>query len=247
MMSKGPDQPPSYSTLMAPFLQSSRVCCITLNEADKMRLIGTPPEITHAIRLAIRQGWGGIQREQNYAGAHEFKMLGNPWHGQSEEAVRSRKLITAVLRTMANYGWNLIQAADVSKKQSDKDSLFFELGPVQDPQADLFSISFNRSDRIRVIDAPHMVPYVKQAIQTQWKYGIQMEQMYGGSHEFKLSGNPFYSDWNEAVYARMLLSQILANLRSQGYKLYTSVDISIGTDGMDLESWVFRRVGPAWS
>lgn len=171
MMSKGPDQPPSYSTLMAPFLQSSRVCCITLNEADKMRLIGTPPEITHAIRLAIRQGWGAIQREQNYAGAHEFKMLGNPWHGQSEEAVRSRKLITAVLRTMANYGWNLIQAADVSKKQSDKDSLFFELGPVQDPQADLFSISFNRSDRIRVIDAPHMVPYVKQAIQAQWKYG----------------------------------------------------------------------------
>lgn len=74
-----------------------------------------------------------------------------------------------------------------------------------------------------------------------------MQQMYGGAHEFKLSGNPFYSDWNEAVYARMLLSQILANLRSQGYKLYTSVDISIGTDGMDLESWVFRRVGPAWS
>lgn len=171
MMSKGPDQPPSYSTLMVPFLQSSRVCCITLNEADKIRLIGTPPEITPAIRLAIRQGWGMIQREQNYAGAHEFKLMGNPWHGQSEEAVRSRKLITAVLKAMANYGWNLIQAADVSKKQSDKDSLFFELGPVQDPQADLFSISFNRSDRIRVIDAPHMVPYVKQAIQTQWKYG----------------------------------------------------------------------------
>ncbi|KAF9393927.1 hypothetical protein CPC16_000701 [Podila verticillata] len=247
MMSKGPDQPPSYSTLIAPFLQASRVCCITLNEADKIRLIGTPPEITPAIRLAIRQGWGAIQREQNYAGAHEFKLMGNPWHGQSEEAVRSRKLITAVLKAMANYGWNLIQAADVSKKQSDKDSLFFELGPVQDPQADLFSISFNRSDRIRVIDAPHMVPYVQQAIQTQWKYGIQMQQMYGGAHEFKLSGNPFYSDWNEAVYARMLLSQILANLRSQGYKLYTSVDISIGTDGMDLESWVFRRVGPAWS
>lgn len=76
---------------------------------------------------------------------------------------------------------------------------------------------------------------------------IQHEKQYEGSVEFKLSGNPFYSDQRSAVYARMLLAQILVNLRSQGYKLYSSADISIGADGMDLDSWVFRRVGPAWS
>ncbi|KAG0335722.1 hypothetical protein BG004_008351, partial [Podila humilis] len=248
MMSKGADQaPPSYSSLIAPHEQSTRICCITLNEADKIRLIGCPPDITNGIRLAIRQGWGAIQRESDYSGAHEFKIMGNPWYGQGEESVQSRKLITSVLRVMANYGWNLIQAADVSKKQTDKDSLFFELGQFQDPQADLFAISFNRSDRIRVIDAPHVVPWVKQAIQTQWRQGIQKEQTYATAHEFKLSGNPFYSDGSSAVFARMLLAQILANLRAQGYKLYTSVDISIGSDGMDVESWVFRRVSPAWS
>ncbi|KAF9426269.1 hypothetical protein BGZ94_006750 [Podila epigama] len=247
-MSKGyVDQPPSYSTIAAPFLQSSQVCCISLNESDKIRLIGTPPEITQPMRTAILTSWGTIQRERNYFGAHEFKMLGNPWFGQSEEAVKSRKLITAVLRVMANFGWNLIQAADVSKKQGDKDSLFFEPGPVQDPQAEMFSISFNRWDRIRVIDAPHAVPFVKQAIQTQWKFGIQREKIYAGAQEFKLAGTPFFADGAEAVYIRLLLSQVLANLKAQGYKLYTSVDISAGADGEDVESWVFRRVGPAWA
>lgn len=98
-----------------------------------------------------------------------------------------------------------------------------------------------------MIDAPHIVSAIRQAIELQWKEDIQHEKEYEGSIEFKLSGNPFYSDWRGAVYARMLLAQILANLRSQGYKLYSSADISIGADGMDLDSWVFRRVGPAWS
>lgn len=75
---------------------------------------------------------------------------------------------------------------------------------------------------------------------------IQQEQLYNTAYEFKLRGNPFFSDGSEAVLSRMLLSQILANFRAQGYKLYTSIDISIGNEGMDVESWVFRRVGPAW-
>ncbi|KAI9233600.1 MAG: hypothetical protein BYD32DRAFT_439937 [Podila humilis] len=193
------DLPPSYSTLTAPHMETARVCVITLNESDKIRLIATQPE------LAIHSGWGKIQRERDYAGTHEFKLDGYPWHGDGKQSVMCRRLLTHLLRSMAAHGWNLIQAVDMSKKQMDKDALFFELG------------------------------------------SIQHEKEYEGSIEFKLSGNPFYSDWRGAVYARMLLAQILANLRSQGYKLYSSADISIGADGMDLDSWVFRRVGPAWS
>jgi len=44
----------------------------------------------------------------------------------------------------------------------------------------------------------------------------------------------------------MVMAQLLANLRSQGYNLYCSADVSFGVDGMDLDSWGFRRVGPAW-
>lgn len=175
-MSKG--QLPSYSQFPSPsYLESPRVCCLTLNETDKIRLIGTGPEVVTAVRQGITSSWGPIQRERDYCGAHEFKLLGNPWHGQGADAVRSRRLITGVLRAMAQQGWNLIQAADVSKKQSDKDSMFFESvqltnGLVDIGQVDMFAVSFNMSDRIRLIDAPAHIPaLVKQAIQSQWKLG----------------------------------------------------------------------------
>ncbi|KAF9170130.1 hypothetical protein BGX21_002209 [Mortierella sp. AD011] len=240
---------PSYSGYPVQFNQQVRVCCISLNESDKIRLIGTPPELTLPIRQAIAGSWGPIQREGIYSGVPEFKLLGNPWYGQGVEAVNSRRLITAILRTMAQCGWNLIQAADVSKKERDKDSLFFETSVVPDVgQVDMFSMSFNRTDRIRLIDAPEFVTsIVKGAILMQWRQGINMEQKYHKSHEFKLNGNPFWADGFEAVTSRVMLSQILAALRAQGYKLYSSVDISSGNDGHDVESWVFRRIGPAWS
>ncbi|KAG0225204.1 hypothetical protein B0O80DRAFT_458851 [Mortierella sp. GBAus27b] len=251
-MTKG--QPPAYSKFSAAsYLDAPAVCCITLNETDKIRLIGASPELVHHVRQGIATSWGTIQRERDYYGAHEFKLLGTPWYGQGTEAVSARRLITGVLRAMAQQGWNIIQSADVSKKQNDKDSLFFEKahlpnGLMDVGQVDMFSISFNRSDRIRLIDAPaHIPPLVKHAIQTQWKWGIQQEQLYATAFEFKLSGHPFFADGSEAVYSRMTLAQILANLRGQGYKLYTSVDISMGNEGMDVESWVFRRVGPAWA
>ncbi|KAF9426636.1 hypothetical protein BGZ76_002669 [Entomortierella beljakovae] len=244
--------PPMYTTSPFPVQvnpQAFRVCCLTLNESDKIRLVGTPPELVPVIRQAITTGWGKIQRESNYCGAHEFKILGNPWYGQGPEAVASRRLITHVLKGMAQSGWNLIQATDVSKKQHDKDSLFFESAMVADiGQIEMFAMSFNRTDRIRLIDAPaYIIPIVKGAIQSQWKSGINHEITYHNSLEFKLNGNPFWADGHEAVYSRVMLGQILAALRSQGFKLYTSVDINMGSDGHDVESWVFRRVGAAWS
>ncbi len=199
---------------------------------------------------------------------------------------------------MAQQGWNLIQSADVSKKQGDKDSLFFESvaqahGVMDVGAVDMFGMSFNSTDKIRVVDAgTDVVTAVREAIQLQWKAGyvqqmdsprgrvtlivdkasgeceffaeqladrffsllncfslssIKREEFSQGAMEFKLSGYPFVADAAEAVYSRMMLSQILANLRALGYKLYASVDISMGHDGMDVESWVFRRVGPAWA
>lgn len=173
-MSEKHHEPPTYSGVLTPSnSQPLRVCCITLNESDKIRLIGTPPELTLPLRQAIASSWGAIQRESNYSGAHEFKLQGNPWYGQGLEAVSSRKLITGVLRTMAQYGWNLIQAADVSRKQHDKDTLFFESAMVPDVgQVDMFSMSFNRTDRIRLIEPPaHIIAVVKGAIQSQWTRG----------------------------------------------------------------------------
>ncbi|KAG0259243.1 hypothetical protein BGZ95_004736 [Linnemannia exigua] len=249
--------PPSYSKLPAPhYLQSPRVCCITLNEGDKIRLIGVPTELVAHLRAGINRSWTGkISREQDYNGAHEFKMHGNPWVAYGIDHVPARRLILEVFRIMAKHGWNLVQSADVSKKHMDKDSLFFE---TVDPnsvtgldlqQVDMFCISFGSSDKLRVIEgSQEVVAVVRQAIQAQWKHGIQRDEVRETAQEFKLVGTPWYPSGDETVLSRMMLSQVLANLRALGYKLYTSVDISTGSgDNRDTDSWVFRRVGNAWS
>jgi len=236
----------SYEKLQPAQYEGIQVCSISFNMSDRIRLIGLPADVIHSMRTAITNSWGAIQNESDYYSTYEFKLKGNPWSGQGDDAVNSRKLLAAVLLTMAKFGWNLLQAADVSKKEFDKDSLFFEKG-IPDPDAHMFAISFNMGDRIRLIGAPsQFTAVVKDAIQSQWSQGIQDQREYYGSMEFKLSGNPWYPNGAEAVYGRMLLCQIIANIRAKGYKLYGSIDISSGHKGMDLESWVFRRVGDAW-
>lgn len=235
----------SYEKLHPAEFDGIQVCSISFNMSDRIRLIGLPIDVINSMRTAIINSWGHIQNERDYYSTYEFKLKGYPWSGQGEDAVSSRRLLAAVLKTMAQFGWNLLQAADVSKKEFDKDTLFFERG-LPDPDADLFAISFNMGDRIRIIDAPSFAACVKDAIQTQWRKGIQNERVYNGSIEFKLGGHPWYPDGSETVYGRMLLCQVIANIRAKGYKLYGSVDISQGHEGRDLESWIFRKVGAAW-
>lgn len=236
----------SYEKLPPARYEGIQVCSISLNMSDRIRLIGLPIDVLDSMRIAITNSWGQIQKEADYYSTYEFKLKGYPWTGQGDDAVNSRRLLAAILRTMAQFGWNLLQAADVSKKEFDKDTLFFEKG-IPDPDVDLFAISLNMGDRIRIIDAPSSITsVVRDAIQTQWQKGIQDQREYCGAVEFKLCGNPWYPDGSETVYGRMLLCQMIANIRAKGYKLYGSVDISTGNKGMDLESWIFRRVGEAW-
>lgn len=50
-------------------------------------------------------------------------------------------------------GWYLTVSTDLSKKGFDKDTLIFKSGPPA--QRYVFPISFNESDKIRLIDPPH--------------------------------------------------------------------------------------------
>ena len=143
---------------------------------------------------------------------------------------------------MATKGWNLIQSTDVSKREGDKDSLFFEKG-MADPDARLFVVSFNQSNRIRLIDAPDLMPCIVDACTEYWTKGIEEEtEVNPHCLELKLKGNPWYPVGEDAVRSKLVLCQVVANLRTLGFKLYGSVDLSYGTEGQDLETWVFRRI-----
>ncbi|KAF9332198.1 hypothetical protein BG006_004938 [Podila minutissima] len=237
--------PPSYASLLPIQSSSVRVCTIALTGTDKIRLIGTPGSITAPLRSSILYSWGTIQRESNYAGAHEFKLLGAPWNSHGPDSVRSRRLLTAILYTMARAGWNLIHATDVSQKNDDKDTLFFEL-KTPDPDVEMFTVLFNKSDRIRVLDAPSMMLLVKQAIPAQWKYGVQKEQDYCGAMEVKLQGNPFSTRGDEFVFSRMMLAQMIANFKGAGFQLYSSLYSGVGKDENELECWILRKANSTW-
>ncbi|KAF9424136.1 hypothetical protein BGZ94_008102 [Podila epigama] len=239
------NNPPSYASLIPIQSNTVKVCTIALTGIDKVRLIGTPSDITAPLRSSIVHSWGTIQRESNYAGAHEFKLLGSPWNSQGPDSVRARRLVTAILYTMARAGWNLIQATDVSQKKEDKDTFFFEF-KTPDPEIEMFTVSFNKTDRIRVLDAPPMMQLVKHAIETQWKYGIQKEQDYCGSLEVKLQGNPFRTRGDEFVFCRMMLAQMIANFKGVGFQLYASPYLGEGKEEDDVECWVFRRMSSTW-
>jgi len=68
--------------------------CLTLNLSDRLRLIRFPPSVIEIVRQAIVTSWPkGLHREKQEIDCYEFKLHGNPWWGQGEEAIASRVLV----------------------------------------------------------------------------------------------------------------------------------------------------------
>ncbi|CAF0781579.1 unnamed protein product [Rotaria sp. Silwood1] len=227
------DLPPAYSL--------HQHACLTLNWTDRLRLIRFPTNIISVIRQAIQTSWyPGLQKEKEYAGAYEFKLNGNPWHGQGSEAVEARAMMMAVLSALHHQGWYLLMSTDVSKKKSDKDSLIFQLG-IPPPSTSFFAVSLNEWDKLRLIGAPNEL--IRAAQQTIGKDEIQREEwIYSETaYQFKLIGYPWEADGDEAVTSRIKLLALLDCFTSFGWQLHASIDMSIGHEGRDTDTWFFRR------
>ena len=55
---------------------------------------------------------------------------------------------------------------------------------------------------------------------------MQREGNYCGSHEFKLSGNPWWASGEETVMARYLVGSLLSELRGAGWEVGATLDVS---------------------
>ncbi|CAF1074027.1 unnamed protein product [Rotaria sordida] len=231
----------SISNELPPAYSLHQHACLTLNRTDRLRLIRFPTTIINVVRQAILSSWHrGLQNEKEYAGAYEFKLNGNPWHGQGSEAVESRVMIMSVLSALHHHGWYLLMSTDVSKKQQDKDLLIFQLG-VPPQSTSFFAVSFNEWDKLRLIGAPHdLIRAVQQTIGTNV---IQREEwVYSQTaYQFKLRGYPWTADGDEAVTSRIKLLALLDCFTSFGWELHASIDMSIGQEGHDTDTWFFRR------
>ncbi|KAF9969752.1 hypothetical protein BGZ73_007749 [Actinomortierella ambigua] len=235
------DAPPAYSHLppAAPILDN--VCCITLDGLDRVCLIGCSPQLVDPLRNTILVAWGEIQSESFIDDdIFEFKLRGSPWIAHGTDAVLSRRLLVGILRTMAEQGWSLAQASKTGKDSTEKDTLYFERD-TPDPNVQLVAVTFNMGDRIRVFDMLHLVPHVKSAILAQWTPGIDFERSYHGAHEFKLNGFPWFARTkDEVVMFRLLCTQIVANMKAQGFKFYGAIQSTSSTVS---DAWFFRSCG----
>lgn len=220
------EQAPSYAAFRTSFAS------ISLHRADRLRLIAFPQADIDAIRQVIKASWRkGIQKEQKYGRSYEFKVYGNPWYGQGDDAVTSRILIRGVLAYLFSIGWILHASTDVSKKEFDKDTLFFRRQQQAPPPSDWISITFNQSDRLRLIGADaNLIEDVKNTLaglgllQTDigWKDKIN------GAWEFKIRGYPWHASGEETMTTRFLLLKMLEILEAHGWSMYASVDQSMG-------------------
>jgi hypothetical protein len=67
-------------------------------------------------------------------------------------------------------------------------------------------LTLNNTDLLRLIQFPApIIDAVRQAILASWHRGIQKEKQYGGAHEFKFGGNPWFGPGVEAVESRILM------------------------------------------
>ncbi|KAK9375221.1 uncharacterized protein V1513DRAFT_431098 [Lipomyces chichibuensis] len=219
---------PEQSASATPF--RTKFASLSMHMTDRIRLLRFPDRDVTQILNIIRLSWPrGIQDTRDYDAAKEVKLYGRPWSLSSwgAERTEARRLICQILHGLFDMGWILQASVDISKKEYDKDTLLFRYQQPPPPSCIWMSISFNRSDRLQLIDVPQELgPLLVQA------YGekVQDYQFKGSVFEIKFRGYPWQADGTETVQTRLMLLTLLECLEQQGFSLYASIDQDSGSE-----------------
>ncbi|XP_035711067.1 uncharacterized protein LOC118436660 isoform X2 [Folsomia candida] len=231
------------------------ICSIQLSKNNLIRVNGVPSlpnRLIDCVRVAINSGWvKGLCNESVEFGAHEFNLNGSPWYGKKSDGVAARRLLAAILFQLAREGWQILQSLDPTRKQNDKDTMFFEIAK-PDPHAEIFVMSFNR-----LINPPNskVVDTFKATVSKEWPPGICGQRIYYGADELELFGNPWATrKKEESIAAKQLVAHLIYAMKRIGYKLYAAVDItgriqpgnSNSRKNGSLDVLAFRKVSQIW-
>jgi hypothetical protein len=96
-----------------------------LNCSDRIRLIDCPQEVADAVDRCIKAYWP--MRIQDFFRDElcvEYKLKGNPWRSNGDDAINGRFLITHILQSLLVVGWEAMCALDISRRTDDKVSYF---------------------------------------------------------------------------------------------------------------------------
>ena len=143
-----------------------------------------------------------------------------------DQAISIRKMLLEVIRVARKHKYDLISSLNV---KGTTDSLMFQYNSALSDfhQDDMFIMSLNRHDRLRLISAPdYIVTTAAELVTKHWEKGIQENEAKDGFHELKLRGNPWWADGESAVKSRYLIINMIAKFRSLGWEVAATLDVS---------------------
>ncbi|KAF9700859.1 hypothetical protein EKO04_000211 [Ascochyta lentis] len=215
------DQPPP------PF--QTRFASMSMHSNDDLRFMHFPTEVVDQCRSTVLGVWkGGIQKERMYGNSQEFKLSGYPWSAMGSDAMEACRLIGALLGTLRSLGWVLSLNTNVSQNLANKDSLIFRYQSPAPAPCDWCSISFSRTDRIRLIDvSPEVCQALPARLGQEWV--SKTSQYAPGIQEVKLHGYPWAAGGKDTMRVRELLLTMLETLEEEGWTVYASIDQSMSS------------------
>ena len=163
----------------------------------------------------------------------KLSLKGYSWYATEEHAVAIRKMVLKVIKVARSHKYELVTNLNV---KGTTDSLLFQhkrslSSRLPIPRAlldypeDMFIMSLNRNDRLRLIEAPRYIETkTKEVISQNW--GVQDVGEYAGSFEVKMYGRPWWADGEDTVRARNLIAVLIAKFKSLGWEVGASVDMS---------------------
>jgi hypothetical protein len=142
--------------------------------------------------------------------------------------------VIRLLEVMNSAGYDFQFSSDLSRGK-DQSSLFFRLSPYASqgrPWKRVICVAPGSSDRLILMNHDKkIIDAVQAAITYSWQQGLQ--DFNAGMHEnltfheFKLFGNPWFSELDESVEARKLLLEIIERMAAIGYKFHANVNIKV--------------------
>lgn len=222
---------------------------IGLSSNDKLQISKSNPQVYQMIRDVCSTVWTpGIQKEsQPHSEAMEIKLEGTPWDPlDKSDAWRSRRLITRIIETLDCKNVSLYGNSNL---KSTQDTLFFEVPRTPYTQQEwkawkrYVSISFVKTDRIRLVNAPVKISDVlHQVLMRYFRDGAVKTARKHECFEYKTTGKLKCSPGNESIAARLMISEILQEFLANGYEIQTAIDISRKDSDKDI--LLFREAEP---
>ena len=98
------------------------------------------------------------------------------------------------------------------------------------PPCDWLSISFDWTDKMKIVDAPPKDLTNALVAEFKAKYKLKSHELESNRLKLKFHGQPWQANSEETVQVRMMILSLLEILERFGYSLYASMDQVNGSD-----------------